>query len=132
MPSASRQPGEISWGCAGIHQHTRQRTFAQSTKLQDVLYEIRGPVHEQAARLEAEGHRAIIVCAGGAHPLAFVAHALTFVEMLEQSKNAGVELDYIYHTDTRDTVILCMEEELPTFPVTPGEIDDGEPWMPVD
>ena len=31
----------------------RQRTFTQSTKLQDVLYEIRGPVHEHASRLEA-------------------------------------------------------------------------------
>ena len=38
-------------------QHRPPRTFAQSTKLQDVLYEIRGPVHEQASRLEAEGHR---------------------------------------------------------------------------
>jgi alanine-synthesizing transaminase len=37
--------------------HHRQRAFAQSSKLQDVLYEIRGPVHQHAARLEAEGHR---------------------------------------------------------------------------
>ena len=37
--------------------HPRQRTFTQSSKLQDVLYEIRGPVHDHAARLEAEGHR---------------------------------------------------------------------------
>ena len=45
---------QTPWQTAGHHQ-PRQRTFAQSTKLQDVLYEIRGPVHEQAARLEAEG-----------------------------------------------------------------------------
>ncbi|KAF5575056.1 ACC deaminase [Fusarium pseudocircinatum] len=55
-----------------------------------------------------EGHRAIIVRAGGAHPLAFVAHALTFVEMLEQSKNAGVELDYIYHTAGTGTALPGM------------------------
>lgn len=41
-------------------------------------------------------------------------------------------LEYIYHTDADRTVILCLEEDLPSFPVTPGEIDDGEPWMPVD
>ena len=41
-------------------------------------------------------------------------------------------VDYIYHTDTKNTVILCTEEDLPSFPVTPGEIDDAEPWMPVD
>ena len=39
---------------------------------------------------------------------------------------------YIYHTDNKDNIILCTESELPTFPVTPGEIDDGKPWMPVD
>jgi hypothetical protein len=39
---------------------------------------------------------------------------------------------YIYHTDNNDNIILCTESELPAFPVTPGEIDDGEPWMPAD
>lgn len=37
-------------------QHNR-RKVAQSRKLHDVLYEIRGPVHDHATRLEAEGHR---------------------------------------------------------------------------
>lgn len=40
--------------------------------------------------------------------------------------------EYVYHMDTVSTVILCTEEDLPSFPITPGEIDDGEPWMPVD
>ncbi len=46
---------------------------------------------------------------------------------------------YIYHSDQQDRVILCAgpSEEIkptifPTIPVTPGEIQDGEPWMPVD
>lgn len=39
------------------HGHHRKphRKLEQSTKLQNVLYEIRGPVHAHAARLEAEG-----------------------------------------------------------------------------
>jgi len=41
-------------------------------------------------------------------------------------------IDFFYHTDEVDTVILCEENDLPSFPVTPGEIDDGQPWMPVD
>lgn len=41
-------------------------------------------------------------------------------------------MEYEYHTDITSTVILCMEDDPPSFPVTPGEIDDGEPWMPVD
>lgn len=39
---------------------------------------------------------------------------------------------YSYHTDADETVILCIGDDLPSFPVTPGEIDDGQPWMPVD
>ncbi|EFV14237.1 pyridoxal phosphate-dependent aminotransferase [Segniliparus rugosus] len=33
------------------------RTLGQSRKLQNVAYEIRGPVHAAATRMEAEGHR---------------------------------------------------------------------------
>jgi hypothetical protein len=39
---------------------------------------------------------------------------------------------YPYHTDMDINVFLCQENALPSFPVTPGEIDDGQPWMPVD
>ena len=52
-------------------QQPRPRTFAQSTKLQDVLYEIRGPVHEQASRLEAEGHRILKLNIGNPAPFGF-------------------------------------------------------------
>jgi alanine-synthesizing transaminase len=48
--------------------HRPQRSFAQSSKLQDVLYEIRGPVHAQAARLEAEGHRILKLNIGNPAP----------------------------------------------------------------
>ncbi|MGZ4558453.1 MAG: aminotransferase, partial [Mycobacteriaceae bacterium] len=37
--------------------HPHQRTLTQSRKLENVLYDIRGPVQDHAARLEAEGHR---------------------------------------------------------------------------
>ncbi|CAG8938800.1 unnamed protein product [Penicillium salamii] len=55
--------------------------------------------------LEAEGHRAIIVPTGGAHPDGFVAHLLTFVEMIEQSEQKGITLDYIYHTAGTGTAL---------------------------
>ena len=54
-------------------QQPRLRTFAQSTKLQDVLYEIRGPVHEHASRLEAEGHRILKLNIGNPAPFGFEA-----------------------------------------------------------
>ena len=37
---------------------------------------------------------------------------------------------YEYHTDTGEQVILCESLEFPVIPVKPGEIDDGQPWMP--
>ncbi|HEY2085232.1 MAG TPA: aminotransferase class I/II-fold pyridoxal phosphate-dependent enzyme, partial [Mycobacterium sp.] len=60
---------QLPWQNAG-HQ-PRQRTFAQSSKLQDVLYEIRGPVHDHAARLEAEGHRILKLNIGNPAPFGF-------------------------------------------------------------
>lgn len=38
---------------------------------------------------------------------------------------------YFYHTDESSTVIACPEGGLPEFPLTPGEIQDGKPWMPI-
>ncbi|NUS44218.1 MAG: pyridoxal phosphate-dependent aminotransferase [Mycobacteriaceae bacterium] len=49
------------------------RTFEQSTKLQNVVYEIRGPVHAHAARLEAEGHRILKLNIGNPAPFGFEA-----------------------------------------------------------
>lgn len=57
------------------------------------------------ANLEAEGHRTLIVPTKGAHPLGFVAHLLTFLEIIEQSEREGVSLDYIYHTAGTDTAL---------------------------
>jgi hypothetical protein len=37
---------------------------------------------------------------------------------------------YEYHTDMGEQIILCENPEFPIIPVKPGEIDDGEPWMP--
>jgi len=42
---------------------------------------------------------------------------------------------YEYHTDTDQLSVLCGENGFPaypTIPVRPGDIDDGEPWLPVD
>ena len=38
---------------------TGQKPFVKSSKLDDVCYEIRGPVMQEAERLEEEGHRTV-------------------------------------------------------------------------
>jgi hypothetical protein len=45
---------------------------------------------------------------------------------------------YPYHTDEVEQVILCQIDisdpnaPRPLIPIDPGNIKDGEPWMPVD
>nr|WP_042191521.1 pyridoxal-phosphate dependent enzyme [Kibdelosporangium sp. MJ126-NF4]CEL20133.1 pyridoxal phosphate-dependent deaminase, putative [Kibdelosporangium sp. MJ126-NF4]CTQ97358.1 pyridoxal phosphate-dependent deaminase, putative [Kibdelosporangium sp. MJ126-NF4] len=62
-------------------------------------------MNARKAELEALGHKVIIVPSGGAHPYGFVAHALTFKEMLEQAEESGVRLDYVYHTAGTGTAL---------------------------
>jgi len=50
-----------------------------------------------------------------------------FIIWLEANGNP-----YRYHTDTSEKVVFCKAPQLPGIPVTPGEIDDGQPWVPVD
>jgi hypothetical protein len=41
---------------------------------------------------------------------------------------------YFVHTDAAQQAVVCTEGGTPAFPVipvTPGSIDDGQPWMPV-
>jgi hypothetical protein len=41
---------------------------------------------------------------------------------------------YFVHTDLTTQAVVCTEAGAPAFPVipvTPGSIDDGQPWMPV-
>src|SRR2546430_15282854 len=62
---------QLPWHTTG--HHPRQRTFTQSSKLQDVLYETGGPVHEHASRLEPGGHRILKLNIGNAAPFGFEA-----------------------------------------------------------
>lgn len=67
-----------------------------------------GAMEAHAAKLQTKGHKVLIVPTGGAHPYGFVAHALTFKEMIEQARELGVELDYIYHTAGTGTALPGM------------------------
>jgi L-cysteate sulfo-lyase len=65
-------------------------------------------IANRKAELEAEGHNVLVVGTGGAHPDGFIAHALTFREMLEQSDAAGADLDFVYHTIGTGTALPGM------------------------
>ncbi|MGH3634997.1 MAG: aminotransferase, partial [Mycobacterium sp.] len=77
---------QLPWH-ATAHQQ-RQRAFAQSSKLQDVLYEIRGKVHDHAARLEAEGHRILKLNIGNPAAFGFEAPDVIMRDMIQALPHA--------------------------------------------
>jgi len=104
----------------GTSQHPRPRTFAQSTKLQDVLYEIRGPVHDHAARLEAEGHRILKLNIGNPAPFGFEAPDVIMRDMIQALPDAQG------YSDSKG--ILSARRAV----VTRYELVDGFPRFDVD
>jgi alanine-synthesizing transaminase len=109
---------QVPWHTTGHHQ--RQRTFAQSSKLQDVLYEIRGPVHAQAARLEAEGHRILKLNIGNPAPFGFEAPDVIMRDMIQALPHAQGYSDSKGIIPARRAV------------VTRYELVDGFPRLDVD
>lgn len=65
------------------------KTLQQSTKLQNVVYEIRGPANAEAARLEAEGHRIMKLNIGSPAPFGFDAPDEIVRDMIAQLPDAA-------------------------------------------
>ena len=64
------------------------RTLDQSSKLKDVLYEIRGPVLARATQLEAEGHRILKLNIGNPAPFGFEAPDVIMRDMIAALRHA--------------------------------------------
>lgn len=62
--------------------------YTQSSKLRNVLYDIRGPVLEHAQRMEAEGHRILKLNIGNPAPFGFEAPDEILVDMIRNLPNA--------------------------------------------
>ena len=60
------------------------REVTQSRKLADVCYDIRGPVLDEAKRLEDEGHRILKLNIGNPAPFGFEAPDEILVDMIAQ------------------------------------------------
>lgn len=116
---------QLPWHGTGHHQ--RPRTFAQSTKLQDVLYEIRGPVHDQAARLEAEGHRILKLNIGNPAPFGFDAPDVIMRDMIQALPYAQGYSDSKGILSARRAVVTRYElvEHFPRFDVDSVFLGNG-------
>jgi L-cysteate sulfo-lyase len=92
----------------GVEAHYLTTSGAAYWDATDQSDRIVGAMEAHKAKLETEGHKVLIIPTGGAHPYGFVAHALTFKEMIEQSHAMGIELDFIYHTAGTGTALPGM------------------------
>jgi alanine-synthesizing transaminase len=116
---------QVPWQTAGHHR--RPRTFAQSSKLQDVLYEIRGPVHDHAARLEAEGHRILKLNIGNPAPFGFEAPDVIMRDMIQALPHAQGYSDSKGILSARRAVVTRYElvEGFPRFDVDSVYLGNG-------
>jgi alanine-synthesizing transaminase len=122
--------GDVSTHQLPLHpsaHHRPQRSFAQSSKLQDVLYEIRGPVHAHAARLEAEGHRILKLNIGNPAPFGFEAPDVIMRDMIQALPYAQGYSDSQGILPARRAVVTRYElvEGFPRFDVDDVYLGNG-------
>jgi len=58
------------------------RKIRQSSKLRNVRYDVRGPILEEAQRLEAEGHKILKLNIGNTAPFGFEAPEAILADMM--------------------------------------------------
>ncbi|WP_024443878.1 MULTISPECIES: pyridoxal phosphate-dependent aminotransferase [unclassified Mycobacterium] len=123
--TAHSLPHQTPWPATS--SQPRQRTFAQSTKLQDVLYEIRGPIHAQAARMEAEGHRILKLNIGNPAPFGFDAPDVIMRDMIQALPYAQGYSDSQGILPARRAVVTRYElvEGFPRFDVDDVYLGNG-------
>lgn len=93
----------------------------QSAKLANVLYDIRGPVSEHAARLEADGHRILRLNIGNPAPFGFEAPGAIVRDMIATLPSASGYSDSRGVLSARRAIVnhYQVRENFPPF-----EVDD--------
>jgi alanine-synthesizing transaminase len=103
-------------------QETRPaRLLGQSRKLQDVVYEIRGPANAHAARLEAEGHRILKLNVGNPGAFGFAAPDSIVRDIVAALPDAQAYSDARGITSARRAVV-ARYQDVPGFPAL--DVDD--------
>jgi len=71
-----------------VGENREMRQIRQSTKLQNVRYDVRGPILVEAQRLEAEGHRILKLNIGNPAPFGFEAPEAILQDMIHNLPQA--------------------------------------------
>ena len=82
----------------------------QSAKLENVLYDIRGPVLEEAKRLEDQGHRIMKLNIGNPHPFGFEAPPEILVDVIRHLPQAQGYSDSQGVRSARTAVVQHYQE----------------------
>ena len=74
----------LSGEAEAAQENIRPRTFSKSTKLDNVLYDVRGPVVEEASRMERDGTQVLRLNIGNPAPFEFQAPDEVIYDMRQQ------------------------------------------------
>jgi alanine-synthesizing transaminase len=95
----------------GAATYPRWVQIVQSEKLAHVVYDVRGPVLEEAIRLEQEGHRILRLNLGNPAPFGFEAPEEILVDMIAQLPNAQGYCDSRGILSARRAVVQYHEQK---------------------
>ncbi|UCR89635.1 pyridoxal phosphate-dependent aminotransferase [Mycetocola spongiae] len=103
------------------------RPIKQSAKLANVLYDIRGPVHDHAARLEADGHKILRLNIGNPAPFGFEAPAAIVQDMIATLSAASGYSDSRGVLSARRAIVnhYQVRENFPAFDVNDVYLGNG-------
>ncbi|GAA4755264.1 pyridoxal phosphate-dependent aminotransferase [Gordonia alkaliphila] len=109
------------------HQNLNLRTLEQSDKLKNVCYEIRGPVHEHAARMEAEGHRILKLNIGNPALFGFEAPDVIMRDMIHALPFSQGYSDSLGILPARRAIVTRYEliDDFPYFDVDDVLLGNG-------
>ena len=87
------------------------RPITQSSKLQNVRYDVRGPILEEAHRLESEGHKVMKLNIGNPAPFGFEAPESILVDMIQALPRSAGYSDSKGIFEARTAVAHFYQEE---------------------
>ncbi len=113
--SSSHSDGNI------MSEHTR--TFKKSSKLDNVLYDVRGPVVDEAARLESEGAHILKLNIGNHAPFGFRTPFEVIQDMREQLPECEGYSDSRGLFSARKAIMQYAQSSCPSARATPTAAD---------
>ena len=94
------------------------RTFNKSSKLDNVLYDVRGPVVEEAGRMEAQGRRVLKLNIGNPAPFGFSAPQEVIEDMMTNVKDSQGYSDSRGIFAARKAIMqYCQNKKIPNVSV---------------